>query len=455
MAHFLATAIVESPTESIQDRRAAIALLVEKTRSRAAESENGFSPYQEYDPTNDMAGQYGSSHLAEQDAGFAGISHPVDHFSPAPQRKSASTRELQLAIRRKQKSQQRLMLAGVLGGALVLVGVSGFFFYKNYTDKQERIAMAEKDKERIQAELGKHFNAPPAPAPGEFSEDGEMDGDNGGAQMNGAKPRKASDRRAIGKNRRKDELTIRNTNDQSSNDVGALPAMQGENNSTAPNNTNAEMPNMTDVPTSTNEPMKPVKPEMAKDAEMEEMADKPMAAVARPVWAATMNAARTAMLNRDFERFNKEIEIALEQSGDDSEMLDKQKRLDRLGQVYQMGKEAFDKGFASLTSVRDLPYGNSSKAIVVEVTKDTLVLRIGGTNQRFPTDKLPMGIVVAIAELNLGKTPTELAIRGAIYQLHANSTDDHKKRALDYYSKAAAADPTFQGLERVLTDKYE
>lgn len=471
MAAYLSSSIPDTPFESAQDRKDAIATLIHRTRHAGPiESTEEYTPYEEYSPDRDESAQYMASHTNDYAENHFESPLAMPSFASAAPRRSTSTLELQVAIRKKQKSQQRMLLSGVLLGALMLVSIAGFFFYKNVTDKQNRLAAREAaqeaEKVKIQKELGEQFNLPHAPDSVDLSEDGDAGMNNGigaGNRGNG-KRSAASDRRAVGKQGKKNQLNIRNDlGDANSGMNQPLPSPNSANMSddkmaTNPSDTNAS--NMVANMPAANEEMKPANaPSPTAPATPETttppVKEMPMQRADRPAWAKAMNAARTAMISRDFERFNKEIETALELSGEDAEMLEKQKRLDMLGQVYQMGKEAFDKGFASLKSVKDLPYGNSSKALVIEVTKDVLVLRIAGKNERFPLDKIPMGIVVAIAELNMGKTPTELAIRGAIYQLNEQSTPEHKKRALDFFNKAAAGDSKFTGLERVVTDKYE
>ncbi len=201
------------------------------------------------------------------------------------------------------------------------------------------------------------------------------------------------------------------------------------------------------------------------------MADKPMAdmpmaetpaAEAPPTppspeeikkWSATVNAARDAMVSRDFNQFHSNIQKALALPHDDTQA-EKLKRLDTFGQLFEKGMMILKEQLAKRKGGEELAIGSTIKLAIIESKETELIVREAGKNKTYKHDELPMGIVMGLVNLDLTDTPIDEAIRGTLYLVAPQSKAPTKGQAFKFFEKAAQADPKLLGLDTVMKDTY-
>ncbi len=171
-------------------------------------------------------------------------------------------------------------------------------------------------------------------------------------------------------------------------------------------------------------------------------------------WSENMIAARKAVESRDFEKFTTLISEATSLSTSD-EQIEKCKRLDTLGQLFEQSQGFLKDEIAKLKSSEVISVGQSTQISVVEVKENELILRgKSAKNETYAIDKLPIGFVESLLNLQLTDSPMHNAIRGAFFLLDPRSNPVTKKRAQEFFDQAAQADPKYEGLGQVMTDKY-
>ena len=198
------------------------------------------------------------------------------------------------------------------------------------------------------------------------------------------------------------------------------------------------MPPVTEIPSTT---------ETAPMTEMPSMAS-------RKEWNSVMKEARAAIDQLDFEKFHKQMEIAIPLSKTD-EMIAKQSRLDQLGQLYEIFINSMKDSKKKLRATEVLNVGKR-KITIVETTEKELIIRVDGKNEKYAWDKLPLGIALALADLTLNDVgPTDLAARAAFCSLSPTKNELHEKRAKEFFEKSVGKGEIRPDLPQALTDSYE
>lgn len=191
----------------------------------------------------------------------------------------------------------------------------------------------------------------------------------------------------------------------------------------------------------------PATPETAPMTEMPSMAS-------LKEWNNAMKEARTAIDQLDFEKFHKQMEIAIPLSKTD-ELIAKQSRLDQLGQLYEIFISSMKDAKKKLRATEVLNVGKR-KITIVETTEKELIIRVDGKNEKYAWDKMPLGIALALADLTLNDVgPTDLAARAAFCSLSPTKNELHEKRAKEFFEKSVGKGEIRPDLPQALTDSYE
>ena len=171
-------------------------------------------------------------------------------------------------------------------------------------------------------------------------------------------------------------------------------------------------------------------------------------------WNSVMKEARAAIDQLDFEKFHKQMEIAIPLSKTD-DMIAKQSRLDQLGQLYEIFINSMKDSKKKLRATEVLNVGKR-KITIVETTEKELIIRVDGKNEKYAWDKLPLGIALALADLTLNDVgPTDLAARAAFCSLSPTKNELHEKRAKEFFEKSVGKGEIRPDLPQALTDSYE
>lgn len=177
-------------------------------------------------------------------------------------------------------------------------------------------------------------------------------------------------------------------------------------------------------------------------------------AMANENWGAKMKEAREALSKPDFAAFSKAMEAAV-QMPMTAEMEAKQKRLDQVGQLYQMAVEAMREARSKTRGTEEISVGRNLVTIV-EVNDETLVVRVAGKNERYNWNHLPLGLALAMSDLTLSdREPTDLAARAVYLSLAPNKTALYDKKIKEYFEKSLGKGEIRADLPQAFTDTYE
>lgn len=180
----------------------------------------------------------------------------------------------------------------------------------------------------------------------------------------------------------------------------------------------------------------------------------PIAAMASGNWSARMKEARDSLSKPDFVAFGKAMEAAV-QIPMTPEMEAKQKRLDQLGQLYQMAVEAMREARNKTRGTEEISVGKNLVTIV-EVNDETIVVRVAGKNERYNWNQLPLGLALAMSDLTLSdREPTDLAARAVYLSLAPNKTALYDKKIKEYFEKSLGKGEIRADLPQAFTDSYE
>ncbi|AMV32371.1 Chaperone protein DnaJ [Pirellula sp. SH-Sr6A] len=171
-------------------------------------------------------------------------------------------------------------------------------------------------------------------------------------------------------------------------------------------------------------------------------------------WVAAMKGGREALSKTDFAAFAKAMESAV-QMPMTPEMEAQQKRLDQVGQLYQMAVDAMREARSKTRGTEEITVGKNLVNIV-EVTDEAIVVRVAGKNERYSWNQLPLGLALAMSDLTLSdREPTDLAARAVYLSLAPNKTGLYDKKIKEFFDKSLGKGEIRSDLPQVFTDSYE
>lgn len=149
---------------------------------------------------------------------------------------------------------------------------------------------------------------------------------------------------------------------------------------------------------------------------------------------ATLIDARTSLGERAFDKAQEQFEQAKGLAVTDEH----REQLGGMEKVAELVKEFWGhvgEGTKSLEDAGELQVGNTLVAIV-DVTETQLVIRAAGENKRYPLDRLPAGLALAIAKRWYDERPENQLYLGAFYFVDPNDKLAEAKQVWDAAKQA-------------------
>lgn len=345
-------------------------------------------------------------------------------------------------LRKSRLRKQRLYLGGFLVVAFAFLGVAGFMFYQN----RQQVAAASPEKKdpknatkndntaATKSPIGSPANnkskgpPPVLPKVNSSTDDGDSPKDDSASMKEPSMSGPGMDS-GKGDKPMQDDMSNQPTKD---------PTPTPEN----PSKPNPDTPTKPETPTKPAEEMtmEPKAPEMTADSKKQ--------------WTEKMKAARAAIDKADFAKFGKLMEELINIPSD-AVMDAKRARLDQMGQLYEIYINAMKEARKKTRGTDVLTVGKN-KVNIVEVKDDVLIVRVAGKNERYPWDKLPPGIALAMAELTLSETePTDVAARAIYFSLAPTKNEATDKKVKTWFENSLGKGDVRKDLDQALTDKYE
>lgn len=367
---------------------------------------------------------------------------------PAPNATSAENSPIARIelLRKSRLRKQRIYLGGFIVVAFVFLGVAGAMFYQN----RQQLAAAEAEKSAPKNDK----NPTTKPPIGSLANNSKtktpppmLPKVNAGVADDASQNQDSSmkDPAMSGSDK------MEPAKDDKPKQVDA-PEMTAKDPVTVP----ITAPTTPENPT-TPEPKEPAKPE-SPTKPAEEMTMEPttpaMTADSKKQWNEKMKAARAAIDKADFAKFGKLMEELIAMPGD-AVMDAKRARLDQMGQLYEIYINAMKEARKKTRGTDVLTVGKN-KVNIVEVRDDVLIVRVAGKNERYPWDKLPPGIALAMAEITLSESePTDVAARAIYFSLAPTKNEATDKKVKAWFEKSLGKGDVRKDLDQALTDKYE
>ncbi|MCY2973542.1 MAG: hypothetical protein NTW52_02625 [Planctomycetota bacterium] len=354
---------------------------------------------------------------------------------------ASSSKSLQEELLRNRR-QKNLISGGIaIGGACVLVGFGLWMFMSSRAQQQEMLAQRAANENAI----ANQQQAVPVNNPIVAN------------QTNSASPNKLGSPKLGKQEPKRMNLGIRRDANSSSTDSATpmqLPTVGAGDASANTSEKTTESPAMNAQPTAM---PTDIAKEMPINQSMNEAkpASKPsMESKKSESWSIAMNAALNAIKKRDTKLFETEMEKAFAAT-EDPQRIAQSESLNFMGQLVPMSEKAFSDAYASLRATNAISLGSSGQASIVEVTPESLVMRIKGNNERFEFDELPMEWVLEIANLELSDTPIDDAVRGTLLQWNQRATAESKTAAKKFFDKASSKDKKFSNLDGIINRQYK
>lgn len=334
-------------------------------------------------------------------------------------------------LRRKRQRQQIFFASGLVGTAFLFLGAAGAYYYNNQLKLAQAKAEADKPAPR------------PAPTPS-----GPHDPFLPGILPNDKEPGKQTSTRPS--DFRSNLPSIGENADQGTEKEGMA---------------NNGMASADSMPPDEKTP--PKSQEMSKDSETimdsdlammtgekEKEMMQPESATKDPAWTAAMNKAREAIKKADFENFKAEIERALPLNKTD-EQENMYKRLDQVGQLYEIAVTAMKDARKSLRGTEAISVG-TGKVNIVEVKEDSLIIRKDGQNVTHKWSELPPGLALSVSNFTLSETdPTDVAARAVYLSLSPIQNAFQEKTIQGLWEKSLGKGSIRSDLPQALKDIYE
>jgi len=170
--------------------------------------------------------------------------------------------------------------------------------------------------------------------------------------------------------------------------------------------------------------------------------------------AKALKAAHDAIQNRRYDEAEAELNkaAALPKLSADHAKCERLRLLVGYAKNFQ---SALDQAVAGLHPGDEIEVGSSTVVGFVSATKDSITLRVTGTNRTYALDSLPAGLAVAIADRWMKKDdPASLAMKGAYVASLKDIDEERQAKAREWLEEASK-----KGLEgelhKVLDDRYD
>ncbi|MEQ1827654.1 MAG: hypothetical protein ABL921_16970, partial [Pirellula sp.] len=166
-----------------------------------------------------------------------------------------------------------------------------------------------------------------------------------------------------------------------------------------------------------------------------------------------MKSARQAIEAANFIAFHEQIQIA--HATATKELQAKCKRLDQLGQLYEIFIKSV-KSTKSKVEAGDTVTVGKQRISIVEIGDTEIVVRIQGNRESYAWDRLPPGLATAMADLALSKeSATDLAARAVYFSISPARNELSSQKAKEWFEKSVGKEEIREDLPQALTDTYE
>jgi hypothetical protein len=170
--------------------------------------------------------------------------------------------------------------------------------------------------------------------------------------------------------------------------------------------------------------------------------------------AKTLKAAHTAILNGKYDAAEAELN-KVESLPKRREHHAKYERLTLLAAYAKNFQSALKQAVAGLHPGDEIQVGSNAAVGFVSTAKNSITLRVTGTNRTYALENLPVGLAVAIADRWLNKDdPASLAMKGAYLASLKDINEEAKGKARQWLEEASK-----KGIEgelyKVLDDTYD
>lgn len=355
-----------------------------------------------------------------QQVAFGGAARPVGSIAGKQTAASLGTDRVAL-LKKKRQRQQLIMASGLIGVALLFLGGASIYYFSNQLKLAEAKAKSE-------------ANRPAAVANPMGADDPFLPG----IAPNANEPGKQTATRPSDFRSNLPSISSDMVGD-TSNSAEGMPSEPSMQNDKGMRGSDAGMG---------------ADPAVMPDPQGGNKAMESQPMMADTKWSATMTKAREAIARADFAAFKEEIERASLLSKT-QEQEAKYKRLDQLGQLYEIGVDAMKEARKSLRGAETLTVGNR-KIAIVEVKEDALIVRQSGENETFAWNALPLGILLAISKFTLSDTdPTDVAARAVYLSFLPEKTPFHDKAIEGLWEACLGKGSIREDLPQALTDTYE
>ena len=170
--------------------------------------------------------------------------------------------------------------------------------------------------------------------------------------------------------------------------------------------------------------------------------------------AKALKAAHAAILNGEYEAAQAELD-KVESLPKRPEHHAKYERLTLLAGYAKNFCSALKQAVAGLHAGDDIQVGGSAAVGFVSAAKDSITLRVTGTNRTYALDKLPPGLAVAIADRWLNEDdPASPAMKGA-YLASLKDLDEERRAKARQWLEEASKKGIEGELHKVLDDTYD
>jgi curved DNA-binding protein CbpA len=166
-----------------------------------------------------------------------------------------------------------------------------------------------------------------------------------------------------------------------------------------------------------------------------------------------LTAARTAILDGQFEQFEKimndQVAIPL-----DPILTAKIQRLDQFGQLLRIFDSALGSAIDSLSASETIAVQGSEFSFV-ESNADSIVVRIAGSNQEFSRNRMPLGLTLALADLKLDRLAgIDVGARGVFCLVAGRKNFSAKSKADEFLDRAIKSGQVREDIRETLVDTY-
>jgi hypothetical protein len=113
-------------------------------------------------------------------------------------------------------------------------------------------------------------------------------------------------------------------------------------------------------------------------------------------------------------------------------------RLQRMTDYVGRFREALAESVRKLEPASSITVGTSTQVGIVETFPDKIIVRAAGANRTYSFEELPVGLAVAIVDLELPESPESQLIKGAYVLVSKTATEINREKARSWWEGSGA-----------------